>query len=54
MSMVWMELFVLIGVELIPNTSYQTQMDGQIKIANEWMEGRIPTQFSFWEVERSF
>jgi hypothetical protein len=37
----WRELFRLMGTELIPNTSYHPQIDGQTEIVNKWVEGYL-------------
>lgn len=37
----WKELFLLVGMELTPNTSYHPQTDGQTEIVNKWLEGYL-------------
>jgi predicted amidohydrolase len=37
----WRELFRLLGIDLILNTSYHPQSDGQTKIVNKWVEGYL-------------
>jgi hypothetical protein len=34
-------LFILVGTELTPNTSYHPQADGQTEIVNKWIEGYL-------------
>jgi len=31
----------MVGMELTPNTSYHSQIDGQTEIVNEWLEGYL-------------
>ena len=40
------DFFRLDGTELIPNTSYHPQIDGQIEIVNKWLEGYLHNYLS--------
>jgi hypothetical protein len=42
----WREFFILVGTELIPNTSYHPQIDGQTEIVNKWVEGYLRNHVS--------
>jgi hypothetical protein len=37
----WQELFILIGTELTPSTSYHPQTDGKTKIVKKWLKGYL-------------
>jgi hypothetical protein len=42
----WRELFILVGTELTPNTSYHPQTYGQTDIVNKWVEGYLRNYLS--------
>jgi hypothetical protein len=37
----WRELFLFVGIELTPSTSYHPQIDGHTDIVNKWVEGYL-------------
>jgi hypothetical protein len=37
----WQEIFILVGTNLTPSTSYHPQTNGQIEIVNKWLEGYL-------------
>ena len=41
MSAFWKEIFILVGTQLTPSTSYHHQNDGQIERVNRWLEGYL-------------
>jgi hypothetical protein len=41
MGTFWRDLFRLVGIEKIPNTSYHPQTNGQTEIVNKWVEGYL-------------
>ena len=37
----WQEIFHFVGTELTPSTNNHPQMDGQMKIVKNWLEGYL-------------
>ena len=41
MSAFWKELFILVGTQLTPSTSYHPKTDGKTERVNKWLEGYL-------------
>ena len=49
LSAFWKDLFKMVGIKLIPSTSYNPQIDGKLERVNQWLEGYLRNYVSGYQ-----